>query len=159
MCKKSMEKTRNIFEKLDDFENRPPCKGYSLCKLVSLGKKLKSPKTCARRVYNNTRVVLCKKFMEKTRNIFEKLDDFENRPSCKGYRLCKLVSLDQKLKWPKTCAKRLYYKTKVVLCKKPLERKTKYSRNETILKIGHLAKTIAHAKAVAIAKYSVSVKD
>ena len=85
MCKKSMEKTRNIFEKLDDFENRPSCKGYSLCKLVSLGKKLKSPKTCARRVYNNTRVVMCKKSMEKTRNIFEKLDDFENRPSCKDY--------------------------------------------------------------------------
>ena len=32
---------------------------------------------------------------------------------------------------------------------------TKYSRNETILKIGHLAKAIAHAKAIALAKCSV----
>ena len=29
---------------------------------------------------------------------------------------------------------------------------TKYSRNETILKIGHLAKAVAHAKAKAFAK-------
>jgi len=36
---------------------------------------------------------------------------------------------------------------------------TKYSRNETILKIGHLAKTIAHAKAIAFEKWSVWVKN
>ena len=41
----------------------------------------------------------------------------------------------------------------------------KYSRNETILKIGHLAKAIAHAKAIghtkaiAFAKWSVWVKN
>ena len=29
-----------IFEKWDDFENRPSCKGYSLCKIVSLGQKI-----------------------------------------------------------------------------------------------------------------------
>ena len=31
----------------------------------------------------------------------------------------------------------------------------KYSGNETTLKIGHLAKAIAHAKAIAFAKWSV----
>ena len=36
---------------------------------------------------------------------------------------------------------------------------TKYLRNETILKIGHLAKAIAHAKAIALAKWSVWVKN
>ena len=36
---------------------------------------------------------------------------------------------------------------------------TKYSRNETILKIGHLAKTIGHAKAIAFAKVSLWVKN
>ena len=36
---------------------------------------------------------------------------------------------------------------------------TKYSRNETILKIGHLAKAIAYAKAIAFAKLSVWVKN
>ena len=35
---------------------------------------------------------------------------------------------------------------------------TKYSRNETILKVGHVAKAIAHAKAIAFAKCSPWVK-
>ena len=36
---------------------------------------------------------------------------------------------------------------------------TKYSRNETIFKIGYLAKAIAHAKAIAFAKWSIWVKN
>ena len=36
---------------------------------------------------------------------------------------------------------------------------TKYSRNETISKIGYLAKAIAHAKAIAYAKCSDWVKN
>ena len=70
-----------------------------------------------------------------------------------------MFSWGQKLKWPKKCVKRLYKKTRVLLCKKPLEKNTKYSRNETILKIGTLAKAIAHAKAIAFAKWSVWVKN
>ena len=35
---------------------------------------------------------------------------------------------------------------------KTARKHTKYSRNETILKIGHLAKAIAHEKAIALAK-------
>ena len=35
---------------------------------------------------------------------------------------------------------------------------TKYSRNETMLKIGHLAKSIAFARAIAFAKYSIWAK-
>ena len=38
-------------------------------------------------------------------------------------------------------------------------KKIKYLRNETILKIGHLAEAIAHAKAIASAKFSVWVKN
>ena len=34
----------------------------------------------------------------------------------------------------------------------------KYSRNETMLKIGHLAKSIAFAWAIAFAKYSIWAK-
>ena len=41
---------------------------------------------------------------------------------------------------------------------KTARKNTKYPRNETILKIGHLAKAIAHAKAIAFAKWSVWVK-
>ena len=36
---------------------------------------------------------------------------------------------------------------------------TKYSRNETIFKIGHLAKAIAHTKSIPFAKWSVWVKN
>ena len=35
---------------------------------------------------------------------------------------------------------------------KTVPKNTKYSRNETIFKIGHLAKAIAHAKTIAFAK-------
>ena len=85
--------------------------------------------------------------------------NFENRPSCKGYSLGKMLSLGQKFKMPKTYEKLFYKNVTVGLCKKPLEKKTQYLRNETRLKIGHLAKAIAHAKAIALEKYSVWVKN
>ena len=59
---------------------------------------------------------------------------------CKDYSLWKIVSFDQKWKMPKTYEKRFYKNVTVVLCKKPLQKNPKYSRNGTILKIGHLAK-------------------
>ena len=40
---------------------------------------------------------------------------------CKGYRLCKMVSLAHKLKMLKLWKKRFYKQIGVVLCKKPLE--------------------------------------
>ena len=70
-----------------------------------------------------------------------------------------MVSLGQKLKIPKTCEKAFHKIIRVVLCKKTGRKNTKYSRNETILKIGHLAKAIAHEKPIAFAKWSVSVKN
>ena len=42
---------------------------------------------------------------------------------------------------------------------KTARRKTKYWRNERILKMGHLVKAIAHAKAIVFAKWSVWVKN
>ena len=39
--------------------------------MVSLGQKLKMPKTCEKHIYKNIRVVLCKKPLEKTPNIRE----------------------------------------------------------------------------------------
>ena len=39
--------------------------------------------------------------------------------------------------------------------KKTAPKKPKYSRNETILKVGDLAKAIAHAKAVAFARWPI----
>ena len=42
---------------------------------------------------------------------------------------------------------------------KTAPKNTKYWRNVTISKIGHLAKAIAHAKSIAFAKWSVWVKN
>ena len=132
--------------------------------MVSLGQKLKMPKTCEKPFYKSSRVVLCKKRLEK-HLILQKRDNFENRPSCKGYSpckgysLCKMVSLGQKLKMPKTCEKPFYKSSRVVLCKKTARKNTKYWRNNIFLKIGHLAKAIAHAKAIAFTKWSVWVKN
>ena len=95
--------------------------------MVSLGQKLKMPKTCQKPLYKNIRFVLWKKPFEKT-PIFEKSGDFENRPSCKGsspckaYSLCKMVSLIQKLKMPKTCQKPFQKNIRVFLCKKSFEK-------------------------------------
>ena len=44
-----------------------------------------------------------------------------------------MVSLDQKLKMPKTCQKPFYKAIRAVLCKKTARKNTKYPRNETIL--------------------------
>ena len=76
-CAKSRCEKHQIFEKWDDFENWPSCKGYSKCKgcslfkMVSLGQKLKCPKTCKKNTYKHTRVVLWKKPLQKTPNIRE----------------------------------------------------------------------------------------
>ena len=90
--------------------------------MVSLSQKLKMPKTCEKPFNKNITVVLCKKPLQKNQ-IFEKWDNFENRPfckgysPCKGYSLCKMVSLSQKFKIPKTCEKPLNKNITVVLCK------------------------------------------
>ena len=41
---------------------------------------------------------------------------------------------------------------------KTARKNTKYSRNDTMLKIGHLAKSTAFAWAIAFAKYSICAK-
>ena len=63
-----------------------------------------------------------------------------------------MLSLGQKLKCLKKCEKHINKHTRVVLCKQTTGKNTRYSRNEKILKIGHLAKAIAHAKAIAFGK-------
>ena len=102
----------------------PLSKGYSLCKMVSLGQKLKMPKTCDKRLYKTIRLVLCKKRLQKAANIWEMRPFWKlaKMPLSKGYSLCKMVSLGQKLKMPKTCDKRLYKTIRLVLCKKRLQK-------------------------------------
>ena len=117
LCKKRIEK-QLIFEKWEHFENGlnwPQCKGYSPCKILSLGQKIKLLKTCQKRFYKLIKVVLCKKPLEKRANIW-KMRAFWKWP--KSYSPCKILSLGQKIKLPKTCKKRFYKHIKVVLCKK-----------------------------------------
>ena len=66
-----------------------------------------------------------------------------------------MISLGQKLKMPKT----ILQEEQCCSGQKTARKSTKYWRNETILKIGHLAKAIAHAKAIAFANWSVWIKN
>ena len=70
-CAKNRSKKRHIFEKWDHFENRPSCKGYSPCKILTLAQKLKLKKTCQNPFYKWFRILLCKKALQKTPNIRE----------------------------------------------------------------------------------------
>ena len=47
------------------------CKGYSPCKILTLAQKLKFQKTCQNPFYKSFTVVLCKKPLQKTRNLRE----------------------------------------------------------------------------------------
>ena len=125
--------------------------------MVSLGQKLKMPKRCEKRL-SSTLELLCAKNRSKKHLIFEKREHFQNGqnwPRRKGYSLCKMVSLGQKLKMPKRCEKRLYGHIRVVVSKKTASKITLYSKNESILKmakIGHDAKAIAFAKWLGLVK-------
>ena len=197
LCAKNRSKKDQIFEKWDHFENRPSCQGYSPCKILTLGQKLKFKETCQNPFYQ-TFIVFLFRNRSKKDQIFEKWDHFEHGPLCKGYSPCKILTLGQKLNFKKTCQNPFYKSFTVDLCKKPLEnrpniremrpfwklaimqrlkpvqnphfgskikipknmskfilqiiyscfvqknarKKTKYLRNETILKIGHHAKAI-----------------
>ena len=97
---KNRFKKHQIFEKWDFFQNRPSCKGYSPCKILTLGQKLKFKKHV--KIHStNYLEFFCAKNRSKKHQIFEKWDHFQNRPSCKGYSPCKMLILGQKLKFKK----------------------------------------------------------
>ena len=82
-----------IFEKREHYlndQNWPRCMGYSPCKIVSLGQKLKMPKTCEKGIEDHIRVVVCK--------ILQNLE-----LSCAKNRLKETLNIGemrQPLKWP-----------------------------------------------------------
>ena len=156
-CAKNRSKKDQILEKWEHFENRPSCKGYSPCKILTLAQKLKFQKTCQNPFHKSFRVFLYKNRAKKD-EIFEKWEHFENRPSCKGYSPCKILTLAQKLKFQKRYQNPFYKSFRDFLCKKTALKKTKYSRNESILKISHHAKAIAHAKSSLWLKNWISKK-
>ena len=108
-CVKNCSKKHQIFEKWDDHENRPSCKGYSPCKMISLGQKLKC-QPYAKKYSISTQERFCaKKTLEKSTKYSSSDTIFQNRPffkgysPCRGYCLRKMVCLGQKLEIPKTC--------------------------------------------------------
>ena len=124
---KSGSKKQLIFKKWEHFENGqkwPQCKGYSPCKILTLGHKINLPKICKKRFYKHIKNVLWKNGSKK-QLIFEKWEHFENGqkwPQCKGYSPCKILTLGHKIKLPKICEKRFYKHIQVVLCKKRLKK-------------------------------------
>ena len=115
-CAKNRSKKHQIFEKWDHF-----------------AKHAKN---------DSTRPLEFAKNRSKKHQIFEKWDHFENLPSCKGYAQAKIADchLGSKIKNAKHM--RPFYKKLELFC---AENRCA-PKNETILKIGHLAKAIAHAK-------------
>ena len=121
-CAKNRFKKHEVFEKWwKHFENRPSCKGYSPCKILTLAQKLKFKKHVKIHSRNHLQL-FCAKNRFKINEIFEKWEHFENRPSCKGYSPCKILTLAQKLKFQKTCQNPFYKSFTVILCKKPLQK-------------------------------------
>ena len=111
------------------------------------GSKIKIPKNISKSILQ----IIYGCFLQKTAPKNTKYSKNESiskigHHSCKGYSPCKILTLAQKLKFKKTCQNLFYKSFTVVLCKKPLQKNNKYSTNESIFKIGHHAKAIAHAK-------------
>ena len=74
--------------------------------------------------------------------------------ACKGYSPCKILTLAQKSKFPKTCQNPFYKSFRVVLCKKPLQKTLNIREMRAFCK-----SAIMHAKAIAHAKSSLWLKN
>ena len=116
------------------------CKGYSPCKILTLAQKLKFQKNMSKSFLQ----IISSCSVQKTAPKNNQYSRYESllrmgHHACKGYSPCKILTLAQKLKFQKTCQNPFYKSFRVVLCKKPLQKNTKYSRYESILKIGHHA--------------------
>ena len=143
---KTRSKNDLILEKREHFEigqNWPRRKGYSFCKMISVGQKLKVPKRCEKRLYDHIRADVCKKLLQKHLR-FEKWEHYKNGQTStwrKGYKLSKMVRLGQKLKIPRRCEKRLYDLIRVVFCKNAFRKTRNIPKVRAILKWRQMATT------------------
>ena len=91
--------------------------------------------------------LFCAKNRVKKHQIFEKWHHFESRPTWKAYSLFKIVTLGEKLKvHMQNMSKSILQVIHSCSVQKTSWKNTKYSKNETILKIGQHAKPIAFSK-------------
>ena len=119
--KKRSKKTTNIRE-MRHFQNGQSSKGYSPCKILNLGQKLKFQKNMSKSILQILYSASLQKNRSKKHQIFKKLNHFENRSSCKGYSPCKILILGQILKFHKTCENPFYKSFTIVLCKNPSQK-------------------------------------
>ena len=88
--------------------------------MVTLAQRIKFKKICRKRFYKHIRVVLFKNLLEKTTNLREMRPFWKSAiMQYKGYSLCKMLGLAQKLKFQKNMQKTILKHITVVLCKKP----------------------------------------
>ena len=129
------------------------------------------PKTYEIPLYKNIRVVLCKTTARKNTKYSKNEAILETDHLAKGYSLCKGIAFEKcqfgsKIKIAKDMKKNHSSRTfelffaknrsekhkniRVVLCKTTARKNTKYSKNEVILEIGHLAKGYSLCKTVSL---------
>ena len=136
---KNGSKKQLIFEKWEHFENCqkwPLSKGYSLCKIFTLGQKLKMQKNMLKTFRQHFAVVLCKKRLQKTANI-RKVRHFEK---CQKWAPSKdhSLTLGQKLKMEKNMLKTFRQHFAVVLCKKRLQKTANIRKMRAFWKLSNM---------------------
>ena len=137
--KKRASKKHLVFEKWDRFENCQkwqPNKGHRLCKIVTLGQKMKVHKNMLKTFLQHIPVILCNKDSKK-QLIFDKWEHFENCqrwPPRKGYRLCEIVTLGKK-KMHQNILRTFVQQIAVVLCKKRLEKTPSIRKMRSLWKL------------------------
>ena len=104
------------------------------------GSKIKIPKTMSKSILQITSSCSLAKTAPKNTK-YSRIESILKigHNACKGYSPCKILTFAQKLKFQKTCQNPFYKALRVVPWRKPLEKNIKYSRNESILKIGYHA--------------------
>ena len=133
------------------------CKRYSPCKILSLGQKIKLPRTSEKLFYKHIQVILCKKRLQKTAN-FRKIKAFLKMAK-NGHNAKAIVHAKYSV-WVKksNClkhAKNVSTNTLKLFYAKSPPTNRQYSKNESILK---MAKNGRNARAIVHAKYSPWVK-
>ena len=126
-------------------------KAIAFAKSLSWVKKLKFKKTCQNPFYKSFRVVLGKKPLQKTQNIRE-MRPFWKSPIMQRLQPLQNRHFGSKNRIPKNMSKTILQIISSCSTQKTASKNTKYSRNETILKITHHAKAIAFAKSLSWVK-------
>ena len=130
------------------------CKGYSPCKILTLAQKLKFQKNMSKSIVE----IIWSCSVQKTAPKNTKYSRNESilkigHRACKGYSPCKIHALAQKIKLPKKMLKSILQIIWSCSVQKTSPKNTKYSRNESILKIGHRAcKGYSSCKILALAQ-------